>query len=148
MSRVECSIPLRNFLGTKNGLDIARSCGSIRIAWTLGVCLILTLALIITHYVLEKQKEDGNKTLTIPLWAAAIPSAYAAFVYFTAVESAERYWKTEELMFNTSDMPKKEFLNYRVADDRLVRSSETSLLGTTFIGSTALFGPFLRGDNR
>jgi hypothetical protein len=51
-------------------------------------------------------------------------------------------------MFNTSDMPKKEFLNYRVADDRLVRSSETSLLGTTFIGSTALFGPFLRGDNR
>jgi hypothetical protein len=104
--------------------------------------------LIVTHYILEKQKEEGNKTLTIPLWAAAIPSAYAAFVYLTAVQSAERYWKTEELMFNTSDMPKKEFLNYRVADDRLARSSDTSLLGTTFIGSTTLFGPFLRADNR
>lgn len=148
MSPVECSIPLRNFLGTKHGLDIARSCGSIKIAWTLGACVVLSVAIVVTHYVLEKQKEDGNTTITIPLWASAIPAVYAVYVYFTAVESAERYWKTEELMFNTSDMPKKEFLNYRVADDRLAKSSEASLLGTTFIGSTALFGPFLRADAR
>ena len=148
MSRIECSVPLRNFLGTKHGLDVARSCGNVKIAWTIGACLVISIAILVTHYILEKEKEDGNTTIVIPLWTSIVPLAYGLYIYLTAVNSAENYWKTEELLFNTSEMPKKDFLNYRVADDRLAKSSEVSLLGTTFIGSTSLFGPFLRADNR
>jgi hypothetical protein len=148
MTRIECAVPLRNFLGTKHGLDIARSCGTLKISWTLGACLVIASAILITHYILEKQKKEGNNTIVIPIWTAAIPLVYAAYVYFNAVQAAEEYWKTEELLFNTSEMAEKDFLNYRVADDRLAKSSDVSLLGTTFIGSTSLFGPFLRADNR
>lgn len=84
--------------------------------------------------------------MVVPLWLSLLPIAYAIYIYFTAVDSAEQYWKTEELHFNTSEMPKKYFLNYRVADDRLSKSSAISLGNTAIIGSSALFGPFLRGD--
>jgi hypothetical protein len=111
MSRIECSVPLRNFLGTKHGLDVARSCGNLKIAWTIGACLVIAGAILVTHYVLEKEKEDGNITIVIPIWTALVPLGYAFFVYLTAVSSAENYWNTEELLFNNSEMPKKDFLN-------------------------------------
>lgn len=151
--REECAIPLRNFLGSDIGISVARSCGNMKIAWTLGVCTVLVIALIILHFVTKKQEDDyianpagKYSTVVVPLWLAAIPFGYGIFIWFSAIASAEKYWKTEELNFNTSTMEKKDYLNYRVVDDRLATSSAVSLVGTGFIGSSALFGPFLRAD--
>lgn len=153
--RIECAVPLRNFLGSDYGIDVARSCGHMRIAWMLGACTVISIGLIYTHYVTKRQEEqyiadptNRQPTVVVPLWLAVFPIAYATYIYFTAVDSAEQYWKTEELHFNTSEMPKKEFLNYRIADDRLSKSSAISLGNTAIIGSSALFGPLLRGDPR
>ena len=155
MSRIECAVPLRNFLGSEYGVNVAKSCGHMRIAWMLGACCVISLGLIFSHYVTKSQEQEyiadpiGRKpTVVVPLWISLLPIAYATYIYFTAVSSAEQFWKTEELHFNTSEMPKKEFLNYRIADDRLSKSSAVSMANTGIIGASALFGPILRGDAR
>lgn len=154
--RTECLIPLRNFLGTKIGGDIARSCGEMKIYWTLGLCLVLFAGLLWGHFASQRRDDDYDKTDTtlvtipvvLPIWLPFLPLAYAAITSFTAVSAAKQFWMSENLFFETSDMPKKEFLQYRVGDDRAHYSSTVAAAGTAFIGNTALFGPFLRADNR
>jgi hypothetical protein len=155
MSRVECKIPLRNFLGSGYGLDVARSCGHMRIAWVLGACTVVSLGLLYSHYVTKRQEAQyvadpvgRQPTIVVPLWLALIPLFYAIYTYLTAVNSAETYWKTEELHFNTAEMNKKEYITHRAGDDRLGRSSGVSIANTAAIASSALFGPLLRGDSR
>lgn len=154
MSSVVCNVPLRNFLGTKNGLDIARSCANMKIAFTWGVCLVLVIGLMIMHSRTQDQADEFNKnpnihyrTIVVPYWLAILPALYALYINFTAISSSEDFWKTEELDFKTSDMQKRDYLTYRSSDDKLRTSSAVSLLGTGFIGSTSLFGPYLRADS-
>jgi hypothetical protein len=154
-SRAECIVPLRNFLGTPHGLEVARACGRMRIAWILGACTVLSLGLIYSYFVTKRQEEEYladptnvNPTVVVPLWLCALPIAFAMYTYFSAVSSAEQYWRAEELNFNTSEMPKSEFLNYRIADDRQKTGHGVSMVNTGVIGSTALFGAYLRGDPR
>lgn len=154
-SRPECAIPLRNFLGTSYGLDVARSCGHMRIAWMLGACCAISLGLIYSHYVTKSQEQEyianpagRQPTVVVPLWLSLLPIGYATYIYVTAVKSAENFWKSEELHFNTSEMPKSEFLTLRVGSDRVDKSSAVSIGNTAIIGASALFGPLLRGDPR
>jgi len=154
MTNVACQAPLRNFLGSAKGLEIAKSCGRMKIAFTWGVCLILTLGLMIMHYITQEQQQEFLKnqsityqTVVVPYWLALLPAGYALYVHLNAESQAESFWKMEELDFKTSDMPKRDYLVYRVADDRLKTSSAVSLVGTGFIGSTSLFGPYLRADS-
>lgn len=154
MANVACSVPLRNFLGTTNGYKIAVSCASMKIAYTWGVCLTLFVGLFVLHFYTKYQQENFENDLTIkyqtviaPIWLAFIPLVYAVYTQLYAIPNARKYWESEELHFSTSDMPKKDYLVYRIADDRLQTTSAVSLLGTSFIGSTALFGPYLRADS-
>ena len=154
MSRPECIVPLRNFLGTPYGLSIAKSCATMRVAWIMGACIVLTIGLLISHYITEKQEEEflagreNQPSVVVPLWLCALPSLYAIYTFFSATSSSESYWKSEELNFQTSEMPKKDYLNYRVGDDRQKLSSGVAFANTGIIGSTALFGAYLRGDAR
>lgn len=148
-------MPLRHFLGTPYGIDVARSCGRMRISWMIGACTVLSLGLMYSYFVTKRQEEEyiadptnRNPTVVVPLWLCALPIAFAIYTYFSAIPSAEHFWRSEELNFDTSEMPKSEFLNYRIADDRQRVSSALSVTNTGLIGSTALFGAYLRGDPR
>lgn len=154
MSRPECIIPLRNFLETPYGLSVAKSCSTMRVAWVFGACAILTVGLLYSHFVTKKQEDEylagreSQPTVVVPLWLCALPALYSLYVFVSAHSTSENYWKSEELNFHTSDMPKKDYLNYRVADDRQKMSSGVAFANTGIIGSTALFGAYLRGDAR
>ena len=154
MSRPECIVPLRNFLGTPHGLSIAKSCASMRVAWIMGAAIVLTVGLLVSHYITKKQEDeylaglDVQPTVVVPLWLCALPGLYAIYVFITAIPTSESFWKSEELNFSTSEMPKKDYLNYRVGDDRQKLSTGVAFANTGIIGSTALFGSYLRGDAR
>lgn len=154
MTNVACNVPLRNFLGNEKGLLIASSCAYMKISFIWGLCITLTIGLLIMHFITKHQQDEYNnditiqyKTVVVPFWLVFLPLIYALYIQMTAVKDAENFWRMEELDFKTSEMPKRDFLVYRVADDRLKTSSAISLLGTTFIGSTSLFGPYLRADS-
>lgn len=150
MSRPECAVPLRNFLGTAHGVQVARSCGRMKVAWTVGACSVLSVGLLAAHFFTKRRNEESpdDARLILPMWLATLPLAFACFTALSAVAAAESYWRAEELHFATSEMAKKDYLAYRVVDDRLKTSSGVALAGTSFIGATSLFGPFLRADNR
>jgi hypothetical protein len=151
----ECSIPLRHFLGTPFGLNIAKNCGKIRIANVIGACTILTAGLFWGHYYTKTQQEkyeldptNNQRTVIIPIWICLLPVIYAIWVSYTAIPNAIEFWKTEELKFNSSEMIKKDFLSYTGLDDRQRTSSTVAVLNTILIVSISLFGAFLRGDPR
>lgn len=152
--REECTIPLRNFLGSGKGIDVARSCGKMRVAWVFGASAVICVGLFVAHYQTKKNDEKFNQSINetpsivVPIWLCLLPIAFAFYTAFTAMDHAEHYWKSEQLNFETTGMSKESFLNYRVPDDRLVTSTGSSLLGTSAIVGAAILGPWARADNR
>jgi hypothetical protein len=152
MGRAECAIPLRNFLGTPHGYEVATACGRMRIAWILGACTVLSLGLMFSYFVTKRQEEEyiadptnRNPTVVVPLWLCALPLVYATYVYFTAVHTSRAFWESEVLNFDTSDMNKNAYLNYRAADARQNTQSAVAVTNTAIIGATSILGPFARG---
>lgn len=155
MSRAECTIPLRNFLGTPYGPQIAKSCGNVHASWVMGACITISAGLLYANYVTLKQQDDfindpanKNPVIVIPTWLALLPILYAFYVAIYSQQTFMKHWESEVIHFNSSEMNKSDFLNYRRNDDRQQSSGSISLANTGIIGSAALFGPFLRADNR
>ena len=155
MSTFECAVPLRHFLGTPFGLEIAKSCGKIRIANIIGACTVLTIGLFIGHFYTKNQQEkydadptSTQKTVVIPIWICLLPLFYALWTVYNAIPNAIEFWETENLKFNSSEMVKKDFLSYTGFDDRQRLSSNTAIVNTGLIVAISLFGAFLRGDPR
>jgi len=153
--RPECSIPLRNFLETPWGSLVSKSCAEMRVAWTLGAALIISLGLLWSHVITKRQEEvylanqeQGQATIVVPFWLCFLPIVYAGYVFFTAEKSAEHFWKTESLHFKTyGNENKKEFLNYRSLDDRNNASMSVAAKNALLLGSIPLIGPVLRADS-
>jgi|694.fasta_scaffold09429_21 hypothetical protein len=147
--RGECSIPLRNFIDGGLGESVAQNCAKLNVIWVLGFCLVVSIILIainIGQRDREKRGDPGPKPLYLPLWLTLLPIFYFLWYYFTAETSSRDLLETEKLLFTESGMKKSDFLNFRAGEDRAKFSSLVAASGALFIGSTALFGPFLRGD--
>ena len=151
-SRAECSIPLRNFIGTPHGIAVAEGCGRMRIAWILGSCSVIFLGLLYSYSITKRQEEEyiadpinRNPTVVVPLWLCFIPLIYGIYTYFTAVSHSRAFWERESLNFDTSDMNKNAFLNYRAADNRQNVQSAVAVTNTGLIAATSILGPFARG---
>lgn len=152
--RAECSIPLRNFLGSGKGLSVAQSCGQMRVAWVYGASATICVGLFIAHYQTKKNREKYNQEINttpsviVPLWLCILPIAFALYTALTASEKAKHFWESEQLNFETSTMKKDEYISFRALDDRLEKSTASSLLGTSGIIGAAILGPWARADNR
>jgi hypothetical protein len=145
----ECSVPIRNFIDNSIGNSVAENCAKLNIVWVLGFTLVISIILLsinIGQNYRDDREHDRPKPLYIPLWLTLVPLAYFLWYYFTAETSSKESLETEKLMFAESGMKKADFLNYRAGEDRAKLSGIIAISGALFIGSTALFGPFLRGE--
>lgn len=61
-------------------------------------------------------------------------------------KSVDVLWESEKLEFGLSDMSKKEYLNFKVGDDRTRTNFMASATSASILTGSALLGPFLRGD--
>jgi hypothetical protein len=75
-----------------------------------------------------------------------IPLLFGAIYTSGTYRSADTLWETEKLEFSLSDMSKKEYLNFKVGDDRTQTNFLASATSATILTGSALLGPFLRGD--
>ena len=146
--RGECSVPLRNFIDTPLGASVADNCSKLNIAWVFGFCLIVFIILIVIRIGQEKLERDPErpKPLYIPLWLTLLPLIYFLSYFYTAQSSSKDLLDTEKILFTESGMKKADFINFRAGEDRAKVSGLVAISGALFIGSAALFGPFLRGD--
>jgi hypothetical protein len=148
--RGECSVPIRNFIDNSSSTSIAENCANLNILWVFGFTLVISIILLVIKIgqtSLEKRNDpDRYKPLYIPLWLAFFPLLYFIWYAYTAQTSLKDTLETEKLFFAESGMKKSDFLNFRAGEDRAKLSGVIAISGALFIGSTALFGPFLRGE--
>jgi len=152
--RSECNVPIRNFIDNTNSGQIAENCSKLSVFWTFGFCLIVTLILIGIHLGQRKQghrhsggeENHHHKGLHLPIWMILAPGIYFIWFLYFSQHNVSETLQTEKILFAESGMKKSEFINFRAGEDRARLSSLVAAAGAIFIGSTALFGPFLRAD--
>jgi len=147
------SIPLRNYIGFEgltfeDGEKIARASGILSSYWVIGLSCVLSLG--IYGYRLWGSKEknrDGieEKKVIAPIWLIFLPLIVGGVVAFNQVRYKLDAWKTENSSLKTMGVQKNDYLNFKVQDDRQLKSSVISLIGTFVIASSGLLNPFFRG---
>ena len=143
-SAPECNMPTRTFVGLGNARSIVTNCAKHRIAFALGFVVVLSLGIMAAH-IWTKEHNPSDK-FQVPLWLAALPIAFFAIYAYSQVSYAEQDLQTEELYKQLSGMSKKDFLNYRVGDDRANKSFAASAMSSSILASSSIMGPFLRSD--
>ena len=154
--RGECAIPLRNFIESSVGSQVAENCSKLNVSWVFGFTIsVFVILLVIKLGSKQKHHEEHNhnnnnerpkRYVEIPWWLVLLPLIYFLWYWYSALTQAADSLASEQLMFTESGMKKSEFLSFRAGEDRARMSSYIAACGALFIGSTALFGPFLRGD--
>ena len=133
-----------------NGRTIVNICEMHRLGYFWGVLFIAFLVLFVSSFLTHNAADETSPRyhFYVPLWVSFVPLLFG-FVYtyaMTQMGSSDLAWKTEKLEFSLSDMNKKEYLNFKVGDDRTNKNFLASLTSASILSGSALLGPFLRGD--
>lgn len=143
LSRPECNIPTRFLIGIDNSKNILQNCARHRVAYMIGFLTILTIAILIGYF---WTKDDPPERFHVPLWLATVPVLYGIIYYFTTFSSLHLELATEQIEYDLSTMSKKDYLNYKIGDDRTAKSVAASATSAGVLSGSNILGPFLRAD--
>lgn len=139
----ECNVPPRFLIGIDNAKSVLRRCAMHRVAFMWGILAVLTLGLLIAAALTAGQPSDKFK---VPWWVVALPIVFGLLYAMTTLGSIGGNYDTEVISHKLSGMSKKDYLNYRVGDDRTMRSAAASATSAGVLAGSTLLGPFLRAD--
>lgn len=132
-------------LGLDNAEAILMSCARHRVAFVLGLVTVVCLLILIGYYWTADAAPGAFK---VDLWLLLIPLGFA-FVYSASVGRNLRVeLAREQLEYTLSGMSKRDYVNYKVGDDRTAKAFAGSATSATLLAASGIMGPFLRGDNR
>lgn len=121
-----------------------------RLGYFWGVLFIAFLVLFVASFMTSGAADEGSPRyhFYVPLWVSFVPLLFGlVYTYsMTQMSSTDLAWNTEKLEFSLSDMNKKEYLNFKVGDDRTNKNFLASLTSASILSGSALLGPFLRAD--
>lgn len=143
LSKPECNVPTRMFLGVENAADILRTCAKHRIFYIFGFMTIVTVFILIGY---ASTKNNSDQDFHVPLWLIVVPALYVIYFSISVLKSLNDTLASEKLEYELSGMSKKEYINFKSGDDRLKTSFSGSLITTGLLSGSSVFGPFLRGD--
>lgn len=139
----ECNVPPRFLIGIDNAASVLRQCATHRVAYMWGILLVAVVGLLIAAIVTHANGPDG---LVVPWWVILLPLVFGIIYTFTTLGSFSGSFETEKISHKLSGMSKKDYLNYRVGDDRTARSAVASATSAGVLAGSNLLGPFLRAD--
>jgi len=140
----QCNIPERMLIGLENAPEILRTCKSHSIAYYFGVALIITTFLFMGFLFTMDEPETNFK---VPLWIVVIPFLFLLIYAISRSRSVNLGYDSEMLEMQLSGMSKKDFLNYKIGDDRSKLGFAASATSAGVLAGTNILGPFLRGDH-
>jgi hypothetical protein len=139
----ECNIPPRFLIGLQNSKSILLQCARHKVAYVLGFLVVVTAVIVIGYF---RTKDDPTNSFQVPLWLCFLP---AVFFFLYAGQSSfnvERDTSRDAIEYQLSGMTKKDFLTYKVGDDRAATSFLGSATSAGILSGVNLLGPFLRAD--
>jgi hypothetical protein len=143
LSRPECNVPVRFFIGLDNSKTILRSCAGQRIAYVWGFLIIISVAIVI-GYLFTRTNEPSE--FHIPLWLLVVPAAFGVIYQARIASNLHNDLDAEQMEYTLSGMSKKDYINYKVGDDRTSKSFAATATSAGLLSGTNILGPFLRGD--
>jgi FtsH-binding integral membrane protein len=130
-------------IGIDNAEIILDSCSRHKILFWLGFALVATASLAI-GYALTRNDE----IFKIPFWLIFVPTVVLLFYAGTIAQSLKQSWRNESIEHKLSGMNKKDFLGYKIGDDRASKSLGATALSSAVLSGSSILGPFLRADYR
>jgi len=143
LSRPECNLPVRFLIGLDNSRSILRSCAIQQVVYMWGLLLVFTLAIVLA-YLFTRNNATG--TFYVPLWLVAIPPAFGVLYQAKMSMNLSTDLASERIEYQLSGMSKKDYLNYKIGDDRAAKSFAATATSAGLLSGTNILGPFLRGD--
>jgi len=132
-------------LGISNAKQIAQNCSRHKILWMWGFLGVLALALLIGYLATRTRPATEFK---VPAWLVAIPVTLALLYAAREYASNMNQMNTDSIEYQLSGMSKKDYLNYKVGDDRTNTSFAASAMSSGVLSGANILGPFLRADVR
>lgn len=143
VSRPECNVPTRFLLGLDNARAVVRDCARHRIVYMWGFLLVTVLVILIAWAITYDRPSNEFK---VPLWLAGLPLLLGLLYGARSASQARSELSTGEIELTLSGMSKRDYLNYKVGDDRTDKSFAASATSATILAGTNVLGPFLRAD--
>lgn len=132
-------------LGISNARQIAESCARHKILWMWGFILVISIALFVGFYVTRNRPVTQFK---IPAWLVAVPILFVVLYMIRSYGSVVQQMSSDTIEYQLSGMSKKDYLNYKIGDDRTNTTFAASATSATVLAGSNLLGPFIRADNR
>lgn len=147
-SKPSCQITRRSLLNVENASEIVKSCSRSRLAYIWGIVVVISAALLIAYFNTREYQNESfpRKHFYVPFYICLIPIVFGILYTLGSWNSEDLQWKAEELEYNLSGMPKKEYLQYRVGDDRANKSYLGTATSAAILATTNILGPTLRAD--
>ena len=133
------------FIGVENASDILKTCARHRIFYIFGFMTVVTIVLLVGYLTTVN---DNPTDFHVPLWLVVLPSLYVLFFSASVLKNVNDVLESEKLEYQLSGMTKKEYINFKVGDDRLKSSFAGSVFTTGLLSGASVLGPFIRGDAR
>lgn len=144
LSRPDCNLSVRSLLQIDNAREILKSCVSHRISYMSGTLLVLFVVLLWAH--VQTRNKDPTTNVVIPLWLVSVPVMFCLVYAYTVQQSVLQEFDTERAEFMLSGMTKRDFLNYRIGDDRASKAFQGTLTSAALLSGTNLLAPYFRAD--
>ena len=145
VSRPECNLPTRMLLGLSNARSVALNCARHKILWVWGFLFVVTIAATVAWYYTKSRPADELK---VPAWLITVPPVFGLLYATHARAGALQQLESDAIEQQLSGMSKKDYIGYKIGDDRTATSFAATATSAGVLSGTNLLGPFLRGDNR
>lgn len=111
--------------------------------YAFGFLSVATLVLVVSYF---RTNGSPSGSFKVPLWLCFIPTLFLLIYAAQSSSSVDNDTATDAIEFQLSGMSKKDFLNYKVGDDRASKAFAASATSAGILSGTNLLGPFLRAD--
>jgi Ca2+/Na+ antiporter len=145
LARPECNIPSRLLIGVDNASAILQSCAAHKRYYALGFCIVVTLVLLVGYFY---TRDNSPADFQVPFWLTFMPALIYLFYSVSLSRSLQKSFATENIEYQLSGMSKRDYLNYKIGDDRAAKGFAGSATSAGILASSGLLGPFIRADTR
>lgn len=111
-----------------------------------GFLAVITAALIVGYYITKDKV--GTHHFKLPAWLITVPILLAVLFTARSYSATLSQMSTDNIELQLSGMSKKDYLNYKIGDDRTNTSFAASATSAGTLAGSNLLGPFLRADAR
>jgi hypothetical protein len=143
LSKPECNVPVRFLIGVDNSRTILKSCATEQVYYMWGFLFVITVAVFI-GYLLTRNNPIGS--FYIPLWLVLVPIAFGILYQTKSYFNMGTDLASENIEYQLSGMSKKDYINYKIGDDRAAKSFAATGTSAGLLSGTNILGPFLRGN--